>query len=387
MSVAVSAADSSIQSASITEPLIVSTATGDTVLVAQPDGAGCWSSPPYTICENPTGDLNVTPGAVTAQQIAGTACWTFDQYVVRPQTVPFTACTPAPPTTVPPTTTVPPATTTSPSTTTTVAGGSGFVEPFDTLASLDRFDFAVHHAWTANATRTSWSADHDIGCGGANTTRTIVNPTTAGTTYYPGMIGPTSYWCHPAGANPHLMTAFNTLHYAQVDFAPKPVLTDINRVCWDQSRTAMGSRHWTQLAVVPLSTFTANNNRLDYVASRFSPTGPGKYGLHPVDETLLVEFGKGVPRVQVGQQVFDSNGLAWNAGSNRTTRYQHCVIDTGSGLRIEIGRDGGTEVFQRGGGIPDGPVKVIFQQDLYNPDKANDATGAYTVHWDNILID
>lgn len=373
-------------------PLLVSSTAGSTVLTAMPDGNGCWTSNPYTICETLTDpkDLFISPGAITAPHIPGTPCWSYDSYVIRSETVPFEACTAVPSTTTtePPTPTTttepPPAPVTTPPPATTVPSGVQFVEPFDTPASLDRFDFAVHHAWTFGATKNTWAADHDLSCSPPTLRRTVTNPTRSddGKTYYRGMIEPTSYWCRE-----HLMTTFNTNHYAQVDFAPKQTFTNVDRVCWAQNRTAMGSRHWTQLVIVPASTFSANNNRLDYVASRFSPSGPGKYGIHPTDATLLVEFGKGVPRVQVGQQVFDSQGLAWNAGSDRSTRYQHCVIDTGAGLRIEISKAGGTEVFTRNGSIPDGPVKVIFQQDLYNPDKANDATGEYTVHWDGIFIE
>lgn len=371
-----------------TAPLVVSTRSGETVLVAQPEGAGCWVSSPYTICENASGDLNVTPGSVIATKIDGTPCWEYDVNVVRPEVVTFAACTPPTTTTDVPTTTVAGTTTTvtptTTPTTTTPPSGAGFVETFDTPDSLDRFDWAVHHAWTFGATKQQWPGDHNLACDDATTTRTVNNPTTVGVTYAPDLRAGVVYWCRQ-----HMMTSFNTNHYAQVDFAPKPVITDVNRVCWDQNRTNLGSRHWTQLAVVPLSTFTANNNRLDYVSSRFSPSGPGKYGLHPTDSTLLVEFGRGKPRVQIGQAVQDINGLAWSAESDRRVRYQHCVVNTGTGLRIEIANGIGintAEVYNYSGRIPSGPVRVIFQHDLYNPDKSPGTPNAYTWHWDNITI-
>jgi hypothetical protein len=298
---------------------------------------------------------------------------------------------PPPPTTTTTTTTQAPTTTAAPTTTVVVTiPAEGFVETFDTEASLDRFDYQVHHAWTANTTKFAWPGDHDASCGPAGSLRQVDNPTAIdGQTHYPGM-GPdvgVVYWCHPAGANAHMMTSFNTSHYAQVNFAPKPTFNDADKVCWDQNRTDLGSRHWTQLVVVPLDTFEANDDRLDYVASRFSPTGPGKYGIHPTDETLLIEFGRGKPRVQIGQSVQDINGLAWNAGSDKASRYEHCVENTASGLRVTI--DGGTGpiAYNYQGSLPSGDVRVIFQQDLYNPDKAPGTPNAYTWHWDNIVID
>ncbi len=263
------------------------------------------------------------------------------------------------------------------------AASPGFMETFDTPASLDRFDYAVHHAWTANPTDDTWIGDHDTSCGAPEPGRTITNPTRIdGKTYYPGMRDPVVYWCRE-----HMMTTFNTNHYAQVDFAPKQEFDDVDRICWDQNRTDLGSRHWTQLVVVPLDTFEANNGRFDYVASRFSPDGPGKYGIHPTDETLMVEFGKGKPRVQIGQSVQDINGLAWSAGSDKATRYEHCVENTGTGLRVTIDGGTGPEVYNYQGSIPSGGVRVVLQQDLYNPDKSPGVANAYTLHWDNLIID
>jgi hypothetical protein len=350
------------------------------------------SSPSLTLFADSGAVVQVLP------EIDGTPCWDAGEYVVAPEGVTFDECT-AP--TVPPTTTSPPATTVPPTTqpppttteppiTTTPPADVQFVESFDTEASLDRFDYQVHHAWTANSTKAAWPGDHDTSCGGAGTLRQVNNPTAIdGQTHYPGM-GPdvgVVYWCQPAGADAHMMTSFNTSHYAQVNFAPKPTFNDVNKVCWDQNRTNLGSRHWTQLVVVPLDTFAANGDRLDYVASRFSPTGPGKYGIHPRDETLLVEFGRGKPRVQIGQSVQDINGLAWSAGSDKAARYEHCVENTASGIRVTI--DGGTGpiAYNYQGSLPSGDVRVILQQDLYNPDKAPGTPNAYTWHWDNIIVD
>ena len=262
-------------------------------------------------------------------------------------------------------------------------GADGFVETFDTPESMDRFDYAVHHAWTAQDTDETWIGDHDMNCGPPEPGRTIDNPTRVddGTTYYADVRDPVVFWCRE-----HLMTTFNTNHYAQVDFAPKQTFEDVTRVCWRQNRTDLGGRMWTQLVIVPLATYESNDGRFDYVASRFSPEGPGKYGIHATDETLLVEIGTGDPRVQVGQRVDDGGG-SWDAGSDKATRYQICVEDSGRDLEITFETDEAPDVYRREGRIPSGPVKVIFQHDLYNPDKDPGVSNGYTVHWDDLIID
>ena len=49
--------------------------------------------------------------------------------------------------------------------------------------------------------------------------------------------------------------------------------------------------------------------------------------------------------------------------------------------------NGGADVYTLRGRIPSGEVKVIFQHDLYNPDKDPGVPNGYTFHWDNIVIE
>ena len=262
--------------------------------------------------------------------------------------------------------------------------GSQFVESFDDPSSLDRFDYGIHHAWVAVDTDMTWNGDHGPDCGPPDPGRVVHNPTAIdGKTYYPGMRGESVYWC-----NGHLMTTFNSNHYAQIDFSPKQVFDDVNRVCWDQNRTDMGTRQWTQVVVVPLATFDANNGRMDYVASRLATNpGPGDFGIQPTGDTFLMELTDGGSITQVGQSTDANYSGNWTT-TDKKARYTICVEDQNNGtVRIELENDTGVQVRILDGALPPGPARVIFQDDTYNADKDMGVPNAYTWHWDNIVID
>ena len=81
--------------------------------------------------------------------------------------------------------------------------------------------------------------------------------------------------------------------------------------------------------------------------------------------------------------------------SDKAARYQHCVVDNGNGtLTTTIAQPNGRTVgLKVQGKIPDGEIRVQFGDDSYNPDKhfnmrgvAENSTGLYTWHWDNVQI-
>lgn len=261
------------------------------------------------------------------------------------------------------------------------AAGERYTETFDDPSSLDRFDFAIHHAWLATETDQSWTGDHSAQCGPPDPGRTIQNPTKMGKVYYPGMRGGAVYWC-----NQHLMTAFNSDHYAQVDFSPKRVFTDVSRVCWDQNRTDLGKRQWTQMVIVPESVYQANDQRMDYVAERVAD-GPGMFGLTVPNNAFLLEFTDGGTITQVGSQTDIDAYDNWTT-TDKAKRYTICVTDRRNGtVRIELEHDNGVQVRVQDGSFPLGPARVIFQDDTYNADKEIGVPNSYTWHWDNIVVD
>jgi hypothetical protein len=59
-------------------------------------------------------------------------------------------------------------------------------------------------------------------------------------------------------------------------------------------------------------------------------------------------------------------------------------------VEIELEREADYEIRTLQGGFPDGPVRVIFQDDTYNNPKSPptlDVADPLTWHWDNIVVE
>jgi hypothetical protein len=270
-----------------------------------------------------------------------------------------------------------------------------FYESFDTAASLDRFDFALHNPVPFKEPIRSWPGDHDTSCGPPSTTRTVRMPGNRtpgdGKIYTKGRaaVGETVYWCAPGGdsSKAHFMTAFATIDYAQITFAPKQTFDNVRRVCWDQNMTDLGIRKWTQVVVVPQSIFDANGGRMDYVTPRLD-AGPASFGTKLPNNVFLMEVLGG------------STNIHWNGGdyndfhgfttTDKMRRFTTCVTDLENGtVQIELERENSVERRTLPGAFPNGPARVIFQDDTYNnpksPPKLNVPTPT-TWHWDNIVV-
>jgi hypothetical protein len=277
----------------------------------------------------------------------------------------------------------------------TAEAASEFYEPFETAASLDRFDFALHNPVPFNEPIRTWPGDHDASCGPPTTSRTIHMPGNRtpgdGKIYVAGRasVGDTLYWCAPGGdpAKAHMMTSFLTIDYAQIQFSPKGYYNNVRRVCWDQNMTDLGIRKWTQLVVVPQNIFEANGKRMDYVTPRLD-AGPASFGTKLPNNVFLMEVLGG------------STNVHWNGGdyndfhgfltADKARRFTTCVTDQNNGtVKIELERESSVETRFLTGAFPDGPVKVIFQDDTYNALKSPPSLNVpnpFTWHWDNILV-
>jgi hypothetical protein len=324
----------------------------------------------------------------------------------RPTTTSSVAAT-DPPTTVvarsAPTTDARPTTTTTaaaPTPPTSEAGsdasetGAAFIETFDTPDALDRFDFAIHHAVPYKQPIRSWKGDHAADCAPPPSTRQIRLPGDRvpgdGKTYTADT-GDAVYWCAPDGtpATGHLMTTFDTIDYAQVDFAPKPVFTDVQRVCWDQNMTDLGIRKWTQLVVVDLDTFERNDERMDYVSPRVDE-GPASFATKLTGDVFLMEVLGGSTNVRVGHERADPDFRGFLT-SDKKRRFTICVTDLEDGtVEVQLERDTQVETRIHQGSFPDGPVRVIFQDDTYNAPKSPptlEVPDPFTWHWDNVVVE
>ncbi len=85
-----------------------------------------------------------------------------------------------------------------------------------------------------------------------------------------------------------------------------------------------------------------------------------------------------------GAEVANNGGVIFE-NDDRATRYTHCVEDLEDGnIRVTQKRpDGGELVNTWPGDLPDGEVRVLFQDDRYDTE-ADDTP--ITWHWDNIRI-
>ena len=228
----------------------------------------------------------------------------------------------------------------------------------------------------------SWSGDHDDHCGGPDTQRTVESDD------HDQMF----WWCAPGGdpTKGHVMTSMNTLGYSIVSFSPDETFTDVTKVCWDQNLTDLGGRKWTMMLVLPESEFEANDRRLDYVVPGFGNEGePGGNQLIPSTDALGVKVLVGTIQTYTGREELGGTGSLYTV-ADKAKRYRHCAEDMGNGtIRVSQDRDEGTQTWDLPGEFPDGPARVIFEDDNYDPPKSPPEKGVaepFTWHWDNISI-
>jgi hypothetical protein len=278
------------------------------------------------------------------------------------------------------------------------ASGAAFAETFgDGEGWRARWDLDVHHrddiccnGENVNTT-TTWRADHDMNCGGADTIRTINAGGDRSQHFW--MCGP------PAVGNAHVMTSVGDVDgYSTVSMAPKQAFPAIRRVCWDQNVTDLGGRQWTEVLVVPAAKIADGD--LTHVNPDFVSVdewtkqhSADTWGIMVHGEYAgLVVYANGVNQADEYYQA----GRDQAGQESRSIRRQHCLTDNGNGTVTVSIDQGASGVYQRNfaGHFPSN-ARVILEQHAYTPDKDGEAcrpvgalTGCrYTWHWDNITVD
>jgi hypothetical protein len=230
-------------------------------------------------------------------------------------------------------------------------------------------------------------------CGAPTTLRDVHLHASAG----PGTAaaaGDAIWWCAPGGdaSRGHVMTSQSLVGYGTIDFSPKQVFHDVTEVCWDMNRTEMGGRKWAQVTIVPEAEYQATGGLLNYVQSNLE----GDVGA--AGTTMNAGFMLSTARSATWMQLPNDDDLildsgAGDTGSDKATRLRHCVSDTAAGVRITIHWPDGREMAdatRTGYHLPDGPVRVIFQDATYDSLKGDmsqaQALQTNTWHWDNISI-
>jgi hypothetical protein len=106
-------------------------------------------------------------------------------------------------------------------------------------------------------------------------------------------------------------------------------------------------------------------------------------------ETFFISIASGSSQTFVGTTVHDVNFDGFTV-TDKAQRFRHCITDLENGtVRVELGRPTGAEVRTLRGSFTNGPARVIFQDDSYDPPKDPPAgvPNPFTWHWDNILVD
>jgi hypothetical protein len=267
-----------------------------------------------------------------------------------------------------------------------------FSEDFKSQTSYkERFDYGWSGEWNAGAmwggNRNDWHADHGMMCENPNSSHRTIHLNSQ-----QHASDAAFYHCTPDGNQDkgHVMTTVNTDGYVTVWFSPKQTFRNVSKVCWDQNITDLGGGKWTIVNFLTPAEYIGKSD-LGYTSPDFpknggasSPQGAAANG---------VKVFKGFMNSYTNGQFH--GGVRGITVSDKAARYQHCLMDNGNGtLTTTIAQPNGRTVTRRvSGRIPDGDIRVQFGDDSYNPDKhfnmngvAENSTGLYTWHWDNIQI-
>jgi hypothetical protein len=313
---------------------------------------------------------------------------------VAPTTEPPTTTTEAPTTTAAGTTTTtaaPTTTTTVPPTTTTTQPppqGVQFIETFDNDGGLDRFNLHVFHRNIDvhnyyGQSGGGWDGDHAIepvdgqSCGGPETTRPLRFRTGDGQT---NRQANSFYVCRD-----HLMTSMGDVDgYSIVGFSPRQTFADVTRICFDVNLTNLGRRQWWKVGVVTEASYNSGSARVPgwMVSDVDASDVPASLAN---SERFIASYAGGLSGgLNGGLKIGNTQtGVNYTAGTDKMTRYPSCLIDNGNGtVTFRVGPVSAT----RSGTFPTGPLRVIFLDHNYTPDKDGTPVG-HTWHWDNILVE
>jgi hypothetical protein len=311
--------------------------------------------------------------------------------------------------------------TTSPGSTACGSAGAVFCESFsDAAAFAARFDHGwsgeLHAGSAFGGDKNGWPGDHDMSCGNPNMSHRTV-------TIGDGHVGqdspaaasdPAFYSCLPSDdpAKGHVMTSANTEGYVIAWFSPKPTYINVRKVCFDNNLNYIGNGIWFQLVFVTQAEAArkpvVDGRTFDVLDLGFtSPDFPNNTG---GPSTVQGTASAGIKFQVDGNDSASSRFLirpwannTFSGGtdsgpgtSDKAPRYQICVSDNDNGTLtiVNASPDGTVHTNTMAGSIPNGPVRVVFEHDEYNPDKHHDNNGGiatntgegYTYHWDNTII-
>lgn len=258
-----------------------------------------------------------------------------------------------------------------------------------------------------------YHGDHNDNCEGPTTGRTV---DMTGTNQVDFDASEALWWCAPAGdGSGHVMTGVDTGGYNIFWFAPKQIFKLITKVCVDINQTEMSNRKWWQIMFVdarPGADATRFPNGTPTVGGGSVARGSGGYDLgftspefrHPDAPSTGIQPAGGT---LAGMKITNGGMFRWFHSDNtwtgetgwmpspgvatadKATRYQTCIANAPNNkINITQNWHGGVRNLQLDGQIPQHLVRVVFQDDNYDPIKgSNYQADRLTLHWDNVTID
>lgn len=304
-----------------------------------------------------------------------------------------TTTTAAPTTTAATSTTTAPTTTTTTTTTVAPPAGVQFAETFDNNTGLDRFHAGVWHRDPYTVDQTQWPGDHDMNCGTPDTSRTIHrgSPLSGTQRIFPGSSiggngvnfppGEYFYTCVD-----HLMTSVgDTSGTSILWFSPAMSFPSITEVTFNVNLTNLGMRKWWKVGIVSEAKWNSSDN------NQCCGTGPGFLHLDGVldsADVLWFTWNENQPHglLQIGWDLGPCCGVQANpAPTDKATRFPVRITDNKNGtLTFSVAG----QTLTRPNALPVCPCRVVFTDESYTPNKAEDqqVTNPYTWHWDNVVV-
>ena len=281
------------------------------------------------------------------------------------------------------------------STSVPIPQGVLFMETFDGNTGGDRFDYHVYHRNIdlydfTEFSGGSWSGDHDLECNGPDTQRPLsfdIDDDQA------TRIASSVYLCKD-----HLMTSMGDVEsYTIITFSPKETFDSVTEVCVDVNLTNLGIAQWFKIGIVTEEKYNSTSPTAGHRVPGFLVADVGASDLpHDLDDgdLLLASWSGGLSGgypggLKIGNvqsQIFSDP-----TPEDKATRHPVCFTDNQDGtLTFDVA---GVE-FTSAGVFPEGPVRVVFYDNSYEPNQTCDIDGrcvdgeavGMTWHWDNVTI-
>jgi hypothetical protein len=245
------------------------------------------------------------------------------------------------------------------------------VATFDGNTGLERLNSGLWHRDPYMVDQTEWQGDHDLNCGGPDTTRTVhrSNPSES------------FYMCKD-----HLMTSVGDTSGSSIAWlSPNMSFNSVTEVSFNINLTNLGMRKWWKVGIVSEALWNSTTN------SQCCGVAPGFLHLDGSvddDQQLWFTWNENQPHglLQIGTNVGPFPGVQANpAPTDKATRFPVSVRDNKNGT-VTFTVAG--QSLTLANALPQCPCRVVLTDENYTPNKATDqqVSNPYTWHWDNIVV-